>query len=167
MSSLPTSVTLPVTGTPPSSTTFGIPVKQSVDYLLNQPYTLAYLGAAQTLTAATAAVIVLNSETEDSDGMHGVTGTFTVVTPGVYWVTGQIMFPSTSSGHDAVSLQYNGSTTLESNLPPLAVAHRYQASGPMRCAVGDTITLSGFSTTGGALTTGAGNTFMSALWVRK
>jgi len=144
--------------------------KSNVDWLMNatniRPYCNAYNNAGLTLTAATLTVITLDSETEDNTGMHtGTNGFFTVATAGVYQVIGSIEFPSTASGSDATSIYLNSSLMSKQNCAAIAATHGVTTSCLLRCAVSDTITLKGASTSGGALSTGAGNTYLQAIWI--
>lgn len=149
-------------------------IRDAINFILGagtnpHPFVYAYQSVAQTLTAGTIATVTLGAEVEDSDAMHGTTGTITVVTPGLYHVQGQVCFPSTSSGHDGVNITVNGSGTasLLSDVPFTSGAHHVQVSGFLRFVAGDTFVMQAFSTTGGALVAGQLQTFLQARWVRE
>src|SRR5580700_2495011 len=93
-------ITLPVTLTDISTSTFGDPVKANVDMMMGvgtnvRPYCFCYLAGSSSLTAGTNTTVALDTELEDSDGMHtGSNGFFTVVTAGVWMIDAQVSCPA-------------------------------------------------------------------------
>jgi hypothetical protein len=171
-------ITQPVTGTAPSSTAYGIPVKANVDFLTGatsgntKPLCVVYYGGAgQSLSAATVTTITLDTEPTngDNDGMHtGTNGFFTIQTAGWYRFVGQITMSSAASGRLLVQISQNG-TTICGQYVPAQTSNASQmnvSSPPTHCAVSDVITLQGYSTVANTTTAGIGVTFMSAEWLR-
>jgi hypothetical protein len=166
----PGSITVPVTGTVISSSAFGVPVANAINYVTQnsgtRPYFHGYLNGTQTLSAGVAAQVTLDSEIKDTDSMHTGTNNFiTVNTAGLYHVIGQINFPSTASGQDHAILLHNGATAAGVDGPFIAASHRMSVTAYIQCVATDTIALDALSTSGGTLLTGSVVTFLQAFWV--
>lgn len=135
------------------------------------PYVHAYQSSAQTLPAGSTTNVTLDAEVEDSDAMHVTTAGsnyfFTVVTPGLYHVVAQVTFPSTASGQDNCIVNKNGTQAIKGFVTNYTAAHPVVATGYIRCVANDTLALTAFSTSGGAMSAGSGFTFMQARWVRE
>lgn len=170
MTTVPAAITDPVSGTFITTAGFGIPVADAINFMSNatnvRPYCHAYNSGGQTLTAGAQTAITLDAEVSDNDGMHSGSDAFlTVNTAGLYLVVAQINFPSTASGQDHTVIFQNSTVMAGDDRNFVGTSHRIPVMCLMQCAATDTISVKGQSTSGGALTTGSGATFLQAVWI--
>lgn len=162
--------------------------KAAIDFLMRNgsnvaPGGLVYCASAtNTIGAASTINVALDTEVDDSDGMHvGSSSGVTVVTAGRFVFNAQALFPSTSTSRDGLTLlktaAIGGTTSIigQCTLPGTTAAHVIQVASPcegVELLVGDVVTLQAFSTAGCTLTNGSGtapnvtyNTWLSWKWL--
>jgi hypothetical protein len=144
--------------------------------LVNKAYVDAKLGTAAHSTGAQTNIASGTSQialTANSFS-NGITWSssnhnFTIVTAGVYYVTGVIAWSNASGIYfESIIYQNGGATNLVSlNAAPSAGASGVTSmvSGLINCAVGDTIALYGGNNTGGNVASFASNTWLSLFLV--
>lgn len=170
-------VTTPVTGTPISSTTFGVPVANNLTVLANPP--IARMRNSTTQTAATSTYTALTWDTEDFDTVGGhstVTNTsrYTVQTgyAGYYRVTGAITWASNATGRRTATIAVNGTNKAgtETNSGAAGSANPWTifTQAILLLAVGDYVELVGWQNSGGNLATaitGSSESYLEIQWI--
>lgn len=123
-------------------------------------------------TIATAAFTELNWASRTDTAAVGMTlgsAGITVVVPGVYSVTGNIVWSANSAGNRHSQLLKNGVVISQAdscvNLPSQLV--RQSASGITQCAAGDVLNIAGYQNSGAGLATdvASGACVISATWI--
>lgn len=161
-----------VTGTT-ITTAWGNSVKAATDFLANPPACRARRTTNQSLTTAVAAAIAFDAERYDTDSMHSTsvnTSRITIVTPGLYLLTGHVSFASNATGVREVYLYLNNTTRLVDvvTTPVTGDSTRVTATTVYKLAAADYVEMFAYQTSGGALNVEAiGNHSpeLSATWV--
>lgn len=168
----PSVIATPVTGTPISSTTFGIPVAADVNYLIAVPVFLAYASVAQSIPNNAFTAITFDTEVVDSfNGHSGITNPsrYTAQVAGYYDVVGKVSWAANATGRRIASLFVNGAelgyTRGESNASSTAIAGSCFAIAPVFLNVNDYVEVQGFQSSGGALNTAVTPTTLAVRWV--
>lgn len=136
------------------------------------PMFFASQTVTQTLTTATLTTITFTSVANDNYGGYNGTSTYTVQVAGWYWLTAQVQFASNATGVRIARAVINGSGSamLVHSVPANASQVLTPiVSGPILCAVGDTLLIQGYQASGGNLgtqVTGGYNSSWSLEWLR-
>jgi hypothetical protein len=121
------------------------------------PAAYAYMTAAAAITtAATWQVVALDTENYDNDGMYttGTPGRITIVTPGLYFIEGQVRYANVSSGtYRAARIQMHASADIDTQYNPIAPNNSTQVylKGWRQCVAGDYFQLSGLHDFAGSI----------------
>lgn len=146
-------------------------VRDAINFLLARPYVSVYASATQSTTTAVWALILMQSEETDNDGMHStssLTSRLTAVTPGWYQVSGQVAFSGTSNvGSRNARLAVNGSAVTASGQTTTTgnagVGIANLTTRAVFLNAGDYVEIQGMQTSGAALLTNISGEFVSAL----
>jgi hypothetical protein len=145
-------------------------VRDAVNFYKALPFGYAYRTAAQTVANGGSWTRAdLDTEYYDNDAMYTTStpGRITIVTPGLYFVEGQLRYSSSSSGtYRAARIQLTG-TDVDTQYVPLAPSNSTQVyvKGYRQCVAGDYFEISGLHDHTAALSLAVGSyhyTFLRA-----
>lgn len=159
-----TTVAHPVTGTPPSTTTFGIPVSDDLEALAKPARAVLYqTSATTTLTNSAWTAVGFDAETYDTAGGHSTSSNnsrYTAQTgwAGNYRCSGTVMFAGNITGERAVCFRVNGTTFVTGSLVDWSVVpNNTHLSMTSTCDVflnaGDYVELVAYQASGAGLAT--------------
>lgn len=157
-------VTTPVTGTPISSTTFGVPVANNLTVLANPPIAKMRNSVGQSIPNNTSTALTWDTEDFDTVGGHStVTATSRYVCQtgyaGYYVVRAAAAWASSATGLRDIWIAVNGTETPGSMItveaPPAGVWSQMTETTVL-LAVGDYVEAVVLQTSGGALSTDTG-----------
>jgi hypothetical protein len=153
-------------------------VKAAIEFLvatgaIARPFASVFRTAALSPATSTDTVVSWDGETEDNDAMHDLVTNptrMTFKTAGLYRITYGFAFAANASGLRRGQLRLNGAGSPFTQTSMAATpANTFSAQGAVdwRMAANDYVELYVNQTSGGALaiTTGAGFTNLSALWL--
>jgi len=158
-------VTTPVTGTPISSTTFGVPVANNVTVLANPPIAKMRNSTTQSIPNNTSTALTWDTEDFDTVGGHSTvtnTSRYTVQAGygGYYLAHAAVAWASSATGVRDVWVSKNGTeipgSMITVEAPPAGVWSQITATivGPL--VAGDYLEAFVLQTSGGALSTDTG-----------
>lgn len=112
----------------------------------------------QSVTNNTVTTVAFDTVVYDShSGFNNITDTYTVQVAGWYWVSVLLEYQTNSTGIRTVRVNQNGtgSSLLIHTMTPNAAGNSAGCymTGPIKCAIGDTIKIETVQTSGGALGT--------------
>jgi len=157
-------VTTPITGTPISSSTFGIPVANNVGVLANPPIAKMRNSVAQSIPNNTNTALTWDTEDWDTVGGHSTvtnTSRYTCQSgyAGYYLVHAAVAWASNATGVRDIWVMKNGvdvpGSMITVQAPPAGVWSQISET-TVQLAVGDYIEAIVLQTSGGALLTDLG-----------
>lgn len=122
-------------------------------------------------TIATTAFTELNWASRTETAAIGVTlqsNGIKVDVPGLYSVTGTVVFAANSTGMRHARLVKNGNTAYETaSAPATNQLHRLPVFGIVNCAIDDVLNIAAYQNSGAGLATdvGAGSCVLTATWI--
>ena len=156
------------------SATYNTYTAQNINNLIVPPMVSATITANQSIANTTWAFISFTSEGFDTDGMFAPTDTkITIQTGGIYLVTAQIGFATNGTGDRLIKIEKNAATPsngtplLSSFVDAIAVSDTHTTmSGLLSLSASDTLHMSVYQNSGGALNTAANPyPLLQATWV--
>ncbi len=160
-------------GEVPTAAQFNQDIRDNPAFLANPPACRAYRTTAQALTTGAATAIAFDAERYDTAAMHSTsvnTSRITIVTAGLYLLTGEVSFASNVTGVREMFLQVNGATRIvDANATAVnGDSTRLGVSTVYKLAAADYVELIAYQTSGGNLnvdTIGNHSPEMSATWI--
>lgn len=157
---------------------WGNSVKAATDFLANPPACRVWNNAAISVANSTWVALTFNSERWDTNTMHDTvtnTGRITIVTAGLYILTGHAEFAANATGMRGLQLLRNtdadGIAQIYYQAAPVSTGTAVSLSTVWKFVAGDYVQLRAFQNSGGALNvnTNPANTFFtpefSATWI--
>lgn len=129
--------------------------------------------ASQSLTSGTDTLITMTTVNVDNySGYSTGTSTYTCQLAGWYWVTAAVVYAANTTGIRNAEVWKNGASVAQLYMSTVASTSATVASvsGLLSLASGDTVTMRGQQTSGGALSTQVGsgyNSWLSLEWMRE
>lgn len=172
------SLSNPVGGTNPSTSTFGVPVVTNITALANPARAYLYQSGATTSIASSATVytaIAFDAEVSDNVGGHSTTvnnSRYTCQTgwSGWYDVSGTVYWTGSSTGVRALLIQVNGTGVIAGgeiwSSPPVTGNFAQSIRRPVFLNVGDYVELAARQNSGSAVPTQIGAPFTSVLTIK-
>lgn len=137
------------------------------------PRAIVRQGTAQSIPNALFTAITWDVEDEDTDGMHATgANSLVCVTPGVYMVAADVTFAPNATGFRAIRFAVNGTgiggrASIPS--PTATVSADLSVSRAVMLAVGDTLSVVAYQSSGAALNTSVtandAQSVLSAIWM--
>lgn len=152
-------------------------LRDAANFLLNPPRVRVTHSATQSAANSTYTAHPFNTEVYDTDAIHSTsvnTSRLTIVTPGVYRLSGAISWAGNATGRRYQTWYLNGAV-IDGGALHLPASSASNITLPaatidIACIAGDYIELFGLQDSGGALNMNPGSGFWSyaqALWVSK
>jgi hypothetical protein len=145
-------------------------VDAPINFLTAPPAVKVRDTSGQTIGTNTAVTFAL--EDYDSDTIHAPgSGSFVIVTPGIYCVSFSVEFGTTGSAGAFRDVRIQKNTAIQAYQRVLAntasTTQGLAVTTDIQCVVGDTITFNAANSTSGALSTSAYACTATAHWVSK
>lgn len=140
-------------------------------FMLNPPCAILQQATAQSVANTTATAVTFDAETLDTYGGHSITtntSRYVAQVPGYYLVIGGVSYATNAAGNRLAQLEKNGTTFAQQVFftPTTANGASVQVSGVCYLnGTGDYVETWTYQTSGGALSTSAGSSSMSVLWI--